>query len=174
MRASADYGVGMDQAKPERPEDVRTAFELWCAVSVLGVLGSIALVFVTLGDREAYTEELTRRIEEMDSAGGVDVALAFNVGLGIAGLVGVLVAGLVFFLARQLRAGKGWSRALLTGATAMVVVSAIGSFAGERGQGIAPMALEVVMILQAVLAVGATVLVHRQDANRYFAKRRTP
>ncbi|WP_024794289.1 hypothetical protein [Tomitella biformata] len=166
----------MDQAKPEKPVDIRTAFELWCAVAVLGVFASIALVFVTLGDRAAYTEELTRRLNEMDPSGAatVDISLAFNLGLAIAGLFGVAIAVLVYFLARQLRAGKGWARLLLTGATAFVVVSAISSFAAERQSGIAPMALAILMILQAVLAVGATVLSHRRDASVYLAKRPTP
>lgn len=172
MRPGADYGVSMDQVKREKPVDIRTAYELWSAVAVLGVLASIALVFVTLGDRETYLADVTRRLDEMDSdaAKTVDVSLVFNLGVGLACLFGIAVAGVVYVLARQLRAGKNWARLLLTGATAFVVVSAIGSFAAERPDGAAPIALDVIMILQAVLAVGATVLSHRRDASRYLAK----
>lgn len=177
MTAGAHYGVGMDQVEPQRPVDVRTAYELWCAVAVLGVLASITLIFVTLGDRERYLDEVTRRVQEMQPAGGaesVDVTLAFNLGLGLAALVGVAVAGAVYFLARKLRSGKAWARLILVGATAMVTVMAISSFAAEKQSGVAPMAMEIIMILQAVLAVGATVLVHRREANLYFLARRKP
>lgn len=173
MRAGADYGVGMDQAKPDKPVDIRTAYELWCAVAVLGVFASIALVFVTLGERASFTEDLRRRLEEMDPKGAesIDLALAFNVGVAIACLIGIAVAAAVYVLARKMRAGKGWARLVLTGATAFVVVSVISSFAGSGRSGAAPMALDIIMILQAVLAVGATVLSHRRDASVYLAKR---
>ena len=175
MSVGADHGVGMGQPEREKPVDIRTAYELWCAVAVLGLLGSIALVFVTLGDREAYTKELTRRLEEMNAADdAINLTLAFNLGLGVAALLGVAIAAGVFLLARQLRAGKGWARLLLTGATAFVVVSAIGSFGGEGQSGIATLALGAIIILQAVLAVGATVLAHRRDASLYLAKRPRP
>ena len=67
---------------------------------------------------------------------------------------------------------RGWARVVLTGAMAAVVVSAIGSFTATTAPGAAPLVLEIITIVQAVLAVGATVLVHRRDANAYFAKPR--
>lgn len=168
------YGGQMEKVEPERPVDVRTAFELWCAVAVLGIFASVAMVFVALGERAKFTEELTRRLAEMNPPQTVDVDLTFNIGVALAGMFGVVIAGIVFFLAWLMRAGKGWARMLLIGATAFAAVSAISSFTAQGQSGVAPMALEIIMILQAVLAVGATVLVHRRDANLYFLPRRKP
>lgn len=173
MRPDAEYGVGIDPAKSGKPVDIRTAFELWCAVAALGVLASITLVFVVLGDRDTFTAEVTRQIEQMgtEATGGIDVALAVNVGVAVACLMGVALAAAVYAIARQLRAGKHWARLVLTGGAAFVTVSAISSFAAERQSGAASLTLDAIMILQAVLAMGATVLSHRRDASLYLAKR---
>ena len=180
MMRGPDYGVGMGgsglgKTARERPADVRTAYELWCGVAGLGVLGSIALVFVMLGDRAAYLVEINRQIEQMQPANGaqtLDPDLLLNIGVAIAGVLGVVIAGLVLLLAHLMRGGRGWARVVLTGAMAAVVVSAIGSFTATTAPGAAPLVLEIITIVQAVLAVGATVLVHRRDANAYFAKPR--
>lgn len=174
MTVGADYGVGMDQDRPERPQDIRTAYELWCAVAVLGVLAAIALALTTLGMREQFDEEIARRMAETGQDGTLtdsQIQLAFTIGIVFVGVLGLAAAGLVFLLARKLRAGRGWARLVLTGATAFVVVSVLSSFAGGGPSGAAPMALEIIMILQAVLAVGATVLAHRREAGAYLAKR---
>lgn len=101
--------------------------------------------------------------EQLESAVPVLVALTAGIGL--------VIVGLLYLVVRQLLKAKNWARMLLTLLGVFMSLSTLptvfGVGVGEGGTG---WILGVVGILQAVATVGAIVLMHRRDANRFFLR----
>lgn len=152
--------------------DVVTAFQLLCAVAALGVVNMIATLLAVYADRASYVDQLLRDVAAQDAGVeiGRDTAEALlMVGLGLTALVGFAVTALYVLFVFKMRAGRNWARMLVTMIGVIMVFFAIPALFGlGAGSGAAAMVAGGAGILQAVLAVGAVVLMHRGDANRYF------
>lgn len=155
------------------PPDVTTACQLWCGVLVLAVVTLAAsLVDMWVGrDRvldlmvemaaDPAFEGITR--EQMETA--VPVLVAFTAALGLA------IVGLLYLVVRQLRRAKNWARMLLTLLGVFMTLSTLPTLFGVGvGDGTVGWLLGFVGIVQAVLTVGAIVLLHRKDSNEYFLR----
>lgn len=164
-----------DTGGAEPPAPVRIAYELWCAVAALGVATTVGLLLVMSGMQDDFVDEFRDRFA--DGIGGqsvtrADVVSSFHISLGILGVLGAVVIGLVWFFARRMLRGRGWARATLVGITAVVTVLGFEGLMGFDGDGAGPPILEIATILQAVTAIGASVIAHRGEANRYFVRGR--
>ncbi|MFD4294356.1 hypothetical protein ACFWPA_07060 [Rhodococcus sp. NPDC058505] len=151
--------------------DVVTAFQLLCAVAALGVLNMIASLCAVYADRETYVDQLLRDVAAQDASVqiGRDTADSLMiVGLGLTGLIGLGITALYLLFVFKMRAGRNWARMLVTMAGVLMVFMAIPVLFGLGGGGAAVMIAGGAGILQAVLVVGAIVLMHRADSNRYF------
>lgn len=156
------------------PVDVQTAFQLWWGVAGLGVVylfGALAMVYA---DRDAYTDQLLKDF----AAQNVEVALTRStaeqlllVGLGITALLGFAVTALFLLFVYRMRRGRNWARMVLTMIGIFLLFSAIPTIFGfGAAGGGAAVVVGVAGIVQAVLAVGAIVLMHRRESNRYFLR----
>ncbi|MDN5749582.1 MAG: hypothetical protein L0H64_13880 [Pseudonocardia sp.] len=163
-------GGGGSQGGPV-PPGVRIAYELWCVVALLGVVATVGVILVMSSMQDTLVDELMDRFA--DGVGGqpltrADAVSGFHVTLGIFGVIGAVLVALVVLFARKLLRGRGWARAVLLGITAILVVVGFEGLLGYDGSGAGAIVLEIASILQAVLAVGASVVAHRGEANRYF------
>ncbi|MFF0817904.1 hypothetical protein ACFYVR_22470 [Rhodococcus sp. NPDC003318] len=164
-------GAPRPPAAPEPPVDVVTAFQLLCGVAVLGVVNLIATLLAIYADRDTFVDQLLADVAAQDpsleiSRSTVESMLA--VGLGLTGLVGLGVTGLYMLFAFKMRAGRNWARMLVTMLGVIMVFSAIPALFGLGGGGAAMLVSGAAAILQAVLVVGAIVLMHRSESNKYF------
>lgn len=155
------------------PADVTTAYQLWCGVLVLAVVNLIASVIGMWNGRAALVdlmvemssdpalEGLTR--EQLDSA--VPAVIGFTA------IGGLAIVGLLYLVVRQLRRAKNWARMALTLIGVFMTLSTLPTVFGVGvGGGTAGWALGIIGILQAVLTVGAIVLMHRRESNLYFLR----
>lgn len=154
------------------PVDVVTAFQLLCAVAVLGVVNMIATLVAVFADRESFVDQLLKEVAAQDPAVQVGRDTAETVvvlGLGVTAMIGLCVTALYLLFVFKMRAGRNWARMLVTMIGSLMVVFALPSLFGlAGGGGGAAMVSGAAGILQAVLSVGAIVLLHRAESNRYF------
>ncbi|MGW0043803.1 hypothetical protein [Rhodococcus sp. NPDC003348] len=152
--------------------DVVTAFQLLYAVAALGLVNMIASLLSVYADRDTYVDQLLRDVAAQDATVqiGRDTAQTLLVvGLGLTALIGLGATALYLLFVHKMRAGRNWARMLVTMIGVMMVFVAIPSLFGlGAGGGGAVIVAGGAGILQAVLAVGAIVLMHRGDSNRYF------
>ncbi|MCL2536469.1 MAG: hypothetical protein FWE39_20090 [Nocardiaceae bacterium] len=159
------------QQKPV-PDDVQTAFQLWFVVAALGVVYLVAALLFVYSDRTSFVDQL---MDEFAKQPDMTVTRSqaeqlLVVGLVITGVfLTVVLGGLTALFAFKMRKGKNWARMLLTMAGAFTVLSAIPTvFGAGAATGTAALVMGGAGILQAVVAVGAIVLMHRKESNEYF------
>lgn len=172
---SAGPGSRGPRSGPEPPAPVRIAYELWCAVAALGVATTAGLLLMMSGLQDDFVDDFLERFP--NGVGGqqvtrADIVSSFHISLGIFGLIGAVVIGLVWFFARRMLRARSWARAVLVGLTAVLTVLGFEGLMGFEGSGAGPTILSIATILQAVLAVGASVIAHRGEANGYFVRGR--
>ncbi|TQF68875.1 hypothetical protein FK531_12365 [Rhodococcus spelaei] len=152
--------------------DVLTAFQLLCGVAALGVVNLFASLATVYGDRATYVDQLMRDMRAQDptldfSASTMDALML--VALGMSALIGLGVTALYLLFVFKMRRGRNWARMLVTMAGVLMVFLAVPTLFGlGAGGGAGAMVSGGASILQAVLSVGAVVLMHRTDSNRYF------
>ncbi|RVW01821.1 hypothetical protein [Rhodococcus spongiicola] len=163
----------VQQQKPV-PADIVTAFQLWLGVAALGVVHLVAVLLFLYNDRAAFVDQF---LDDVATQSGQEVTRAqaeqlLAIGLVITGvLLAVVLGGLTVLFAFKMRGGRSWARVLLTMAGAFVVFSAMQTVvSGGPASGSAALVMGAAVILQAVMAVGAIVLMYRQGSNEYFAK----
>ncbi|RVW01171.1 hypothetical protein [Rhodococcus xishaensis] len=161
------------QHKPV-PADIVTAFQLWLVVAALGVVQLVAALLFIYNDRASFIDQL---VDDVASQSGQDLTRAQAEQLMAIGLVGtgilltVVLGGLTVLFAFKMRRGRNWARMLLTMAGAFVLFSALQTIVGAGpASGTAALVMGGAGILQAVMAVGAIVLMYRQGSNEYFGK----
>jgi hypothetical protein len=158
------------------PVDVETARHLWFGVVVLGLFGLVLGMYSVFTDRDAYVQQLLEQVKAQDpsvtvSAETVDSVL--TAGIAVAAVFGIAMAALFWLVVTKMRAGKMWARAVLTFFGAIIVVTSIPSlFALTASGGAVSILTSVSGILQAVLAAGAIVLMHRKESTQYFVATR--
>jgi hypothetical protein len=153
------------------PVDVVTAFQLLCGVAVLGIVNMIATLVAVYADRATFVDQLLADIAVQDPSlevGRDTVETVVIAGLGVTALLGLGVTALYLLFVFKMRAGRNWARMLVTMIGALMVVFALPSLFGLVGGGGAAIVSGAAGILQAVLSVGAIVLLHRAESNRYF------
>ena len=170
------YPPPVPQPKPERPApvDVGTAAQLLWAVAVLGLIQALGAMVLVVGEKSTFVDELMKN--PSFTSGEVDmtrdsVEKLFYVGIGFTVVLILILTGLFLLFVHFMRKGRNWARMLITIACVMMVVWTIPVLfgIGSDGTGTA-LALGGVQILQAVVAVGAVVLMHRKDSNSYFLR----
>ncbi|QCQ92327.1 hypothetical protein [Rhodococcus sp. SGAir0479] len=166
----------MPPAAPERrpvPADVTTAFQLWFAVIALGVVYLVAALMFVHSDRATFVDQLMDELAKQQpglevSRSEVDQLLTLGlVGTGV--VLALVLGGLTVLFAFKMRKGRNWARMVLTMAGVFTVFSAIPTvFGAGAATGTAALVMGGAGILQAVVAVGAIVLMHRKESNAYF------
>ncbi|MFF2111310.1 hypothetical protein CJ179_19585 [Rhodococcus sp. ACS1] len=170
------YPPPVPQPKPERPApvDVGTAAQLLWVVAVLGLVQALAAMVLVVGEKSTFVDELMKN--PSFTSGEVDmtrdgVEKLFYVGIGFTVVLILILTGLFVLFVHFMRKGRNWARMLITIACVMMVVWTIPVLFGIGSDGSASaLALGGVQILQAVVAVGAVVLMHRKDSNSYFLR----
>ncbi len=84
---------------------------------------------------------------------------------------GLAIVGLLYLAVRKMCKGKNWARMALTMIGVFMTLSTLPTVFGVGvGGGGSGLALGVISIVQAVLTVGAIVLMHRRESNAYFLR----
>lgn len=143
------------------PKEVQTAFRLWIANIVLGVVGSLLslLIFDDLVAMDELPPGLTPE----------QAVLAASIGL-IFGTLVFLGLGLLF--AFKMRAGRNWARITLTVLGSIAVLFSLLSFGdspGVAGVGQTTVLFVVISVIQILLIVAAIFFMFRPAAAQYFA-----
>lgn len=145
-----DFGsqptTATQQTRPARPADVDTGFWLWLA----------ALPLMTTG----YVVGL------LTSAEMPATAVTYPI-VGLTALVLVVVVATFLML---MRSGYRWARTLLTGGGIAAVVNAVTGLSHADARPEVAMVVAVTGIVGSVLIAAGTVLLHRADAQAYFAR----
>ena len=156
------------------PVDVGTAYQLWCGVLILGIVSTVTSLAVMWRDRQAFVDQLMDQMPEMSGSEAMtrdDWLALIPFGLGAAAVGSFVILGLLYLVVRQMRRGKNWARMLLTLVGVFMTLSTVPTLFGVgAGAGVEGWVLGIVGILQAVLTVGAIVLMHRRESNLYFLR----
>ncbi|WP_433758681.1 hypothetical protein [Nocardia sp. CA-135398] len=166
--------VGPPQPRPEPPEDIRTARQLWWGVIGFGVLQMIGSVVAAFQQRKDFAQKMFDQVHVSDpnfTMAGAElmVSLAFVVAV----VIGLALAAFALLFVHQLVRGKLWARTLLTAVGVWLVLVAVGTlFALEAVTGAASLVAGAAAIVQGVLAAGAVYLSHRPDSTAYFQMNR--
>lgn len=141
-----------------RPSTVNTAFFLYLAVAVLGLLG-VLVALASVGAARAQVERQLAAQGQSLPAGTLDGILAASIGIGIG--VGVISAALYVLFAFFMRRGANWARIVLT------VLSAFGIVGGLLGLGNIAQTFGLGLI-QLLLLIAAVVLMYLRPSMAYF------
>ncbi len=148
----ADTGGGHDSAQPEderpggRPPDVDTAFWLWVAAIPLMVTCFVVNLVTS------------------PTVGPSALVYAFS------GVFVLVLTSIVVTFLMLLRQGYRWARTLLIGGGLATIVYAVSDLFTLERPPAAAMLYAVAGIFGSVLIAGGGYLLHRKDANAYFAR----
>jgi hypothetical protein len=155
------------------PQDIVTAYQLWCGVLLLTVVTLLFGAFDLWSGRSELVDMMvemtadtgTQEISRSDLDAAIPMVVILTVVFGIA------IVGLLYLAVRKMCKGKNWARMALTMIGVFMTLSTLptvfGVGAGTGGSGLA---LGIISIVQAVLTVGAIVLMHRRESNAYFLR----
>ncbi|MGE2768203.1 hypothetical protein ACQGAO_05990 [Rhodococcus sp. 1.20] len=171
------YGPGYNgypgpAPKPEPPTDVVTAIQLWWAVTALGLVQGGAMIWMLLGQKSMFVDEMLRNQAAVDAGlTRSDVEGMFPLVIVFSAVLVVIVTAVFLLFVRAMSRGRNWARMLLTFCGVFMLVSAIPVIFGLGGDGgAATLLFGGAEILQAVAAVGAIVMMHRKESNPYFLR----
>ncbi|MFZ2178890.1 MAG: hypothetical protein WAW17_33625, partial [Rhodococcus sp. (in: high G+C Gram-positive bacteria)] len=171
------YGYPPQPApEPERPVpvDVGTAAQLLWIVAGLGLVQALAAMIIVVGERATFVDELMNNPGVV--SGEVDITrenveMLFYVGIGLTVAIIVLLTALFLLFVRFMRKGRNWARMLVSIVSVMMIVWTVPVLFGLGSDGsTTSLVVGGVQILQAVVALGAVVLMHRKDSNSYFLR----
>lgn len=164
--------------RPPAPTDVVTAFQLWTAIVLLGVVTSVLMTLTLLQNTDQFAQEWLRQVTALDpdAAPGDDQAQVMAyLAIGFAFFLMVGFAAVVQLFAWLMKRGHNWARVILTGlAAALVVIGLSALFGAANTPDTLAFATSAIGIVHGVLAVGAVVAMHKPDANSYFRRPRHP
>ncbi|WP_226437421.1 MULTISPECIES: hypothetical protein [Rhodococcus] len=155
------------------PQDVTTAFQLWCGVLALAVVTTVLGVVDLWQSRDVLVDTMLE-VSGDAAADGITAEQLEDMmpmAFGLTVVVGVLIVGVLFLVVRQMRNGKNWARMTLTligvfmSLTTLPTVFGVGVGTGATGWLVGALG-----IVQIVATVGAIVLMHRRESNRYFLR----
>ena len=154
------------------PVDVGTAFQLWWGVAACGLVNLLASLWAVLGDRDKYASQLREDMLARDPKAGLSegtVNILFVGSLGVAVVLGILIAAVVLLIAHLMRKGRNWARQVLTFIGLLLVFFAVPPLLGlGADNGTVGWIAGAAGIVQAVLAAGSIFLMHRKSSNGYF------
>lgn len=158
--------------KPEPPTDVVTAVQLWWAVAALGLVQGVAMISLLLGQKSMFVDEMLKNQAAVDAGlTRADVDGMFPLVIVTAVVMIVIVTVVFLLFVRSMNRGKNWARMLLTFVGIFMVVFAIPVVFGLGSDGsTSTLLFGGAEILQAVVAVGAVVMMHRKESNPYFLR----
>ncbi|WP_433524608.1 hypothetical protein ACQPZ2_05630 [Nocardia pseudovaccinii] len=160
--------------RPEPPEDIRTARQLWWGVIGFGILQMLGSVVAAFQQRKDFAQKMFDQVHVGDpnftmANAELMVSLAFVVAV----VIGLALAAFALLFVHQFVRGKLWARTLLTAVGVWLVLVAVGTlFALEAVTGAASLVAGAAAIVQGVLAAGAVYLSHRPDSTAYFQMNR--
>ncbi|WP_072690728.1 hypothetical protein [Rhodococcus marinonascens] len=169
------YPPPIPEPKPERPVpvDVGTAAQLLWVVAGLGLIQALVAMTAILGEKSTFADQLLNEpaitSSEIDLSRDTAENLLF-VAIGFLGLFILMFTALFLLIVYFMRKGRNWARKLLTIGCATIVALTVMAVSTTESGGGAELALGGVQILQAVVAVGAVVLMHRKDSAAYFLR----
>ncbi|GGC74466.1 hypothetical protein GCM10011410_29710 [Hoyosella rhizosphaerae] len=159
--------------RPRRtpPHDVITAFQLWLGILALGIATIPVRVLLMVQNLDDSTAVLLEQVEQQDSLSLTEeqARMWATVAIGAVGVIFVLIFGALLVAAFAMRAGRPWARVVLTAVGIVLVVFAIPALFAGGQTGVLPFVDSALGLVQAVLAVGAIIAMHREESNRYFA-----
>jgi hypothetical protein len=163
--------AGPPTAAGAPPKDIQTAFNLFIAHIVLGVLGAI-LSFALVGPIvDVALRQAGVRASDLGPQGQAQVEAAVRTGIIVTVIVAVVLLALYIFFVFRMRAGKNWARIVLTVLSALSVLSALfnfGSFGTFLNAGALGVISVIITIIQLILIITAVVFMYRPAANAYF------
>ncbi|WP_083898222.1 hypothetical protein [Nocardia vinacea] len=160
--------------RPEPPEDIRTARQLWWGVIGFGILQMIGSVVAAFQQRKDFAQKMFDQVHVGDpNFTMADAELMVSLAFVVAVVIGLALAAFALLFVHQLVRGKLWARTLLTAVGVWLVLVAVGTlFALEAVTGAASLVAGAAAIVQGVLAAGAVYLSHRPDSTAYFQMNR--
>lgn len=160
--------------RPEPPEDIRTARQLWWGVIGFGILQMIGSVVAAFRQRKDFAQKMFDQVHVGDpNFTMADAELMVSLAFVVAVVIGLALAAFALLFVHQLVRGKLWARTLLTAVGVWLVLVAVGTlFALEAVTGAASLVAGAAAIVQGVLAAGAVYLSHRPDSTAYFQMNR--
>ena len=164
------YGPPGGGVAVEKPKEVETAFRLWIASVVIGLIG--AIVSFTL-----IPSIIDTTIASTPTTPGLsteDLRTAIQIGLVVAAVIGLVFVALFLLFTFKMRAGRNWARILLTILGGLSILSSLIGIGG-LGQMFAagPLGIlsAVLSIVQLVVIAAAIVFMFRPAAGPYFQRR---
>jgi len=157
-------GYGQPPGRPDRtpPMDVIRAVQLMFARVIISVIATI----ITFSSGDAIRDSIRESDPQLTPD---EVDAAYNVGLGVAIVLGLVFAVLYILLAMQVRKGKNWARIVTW------VLAGIGVLGGLLGLLGAGTGLEKgLSVVQLLIDAAIIVLLARKPANEYFAAMKDP
>lgn len=156
------------------PVDVGTAYQLWWGVAGFGLINMLASLFTLLGDRDHYATQLRQDMIERDPKAVLSEGTAkvvFIGSLGVAVVIGLVIAALVVLIAHRMRKGRNWARQTLTFIGVLLVFFAAPALFGLANRdGVGGWVSGAASVVEAVLAAGSIFLMHRKTSNTFFGR----
>ncbi|MDL9945158.1 hypothetical protein QSJ19_06050 [Gordonia sp. ABSL11-1] len=156
--------------RPERPDAISIATELW-AVVILGQLVAFIGQYPWLRDawdrqiRTLPADTPAEQVEMLNSSGTLIVVLA---------IFGVALTAVSTFLVLMTRSGYNWARIIVAAMGVFITVNVVFTLFGD----IEPQWVMIPMIISGVAALGGSVLLLRRESEQYCrdmtAHRRRP
>ena len=156
----------MTTPRPEaetRPKEVEISFWLWTSTIVLGLLGSVPILFQFDQLRAEAISQALARDPALDRSTIESVTTGALVAGAVIGLL-LIVAQVIFVF--LMRGGRNWARIVLAVLGGLVVLFGLIGFAGTTG------AIGAGSLLQLLLLIGAIVTMFLPAANAWFRPRR--
>jgi heme A synthase len=147
------------------PAEVQTAYRLYIAGILIGVLGAI-LTFVNL---PAAMDAAIAKQGDVPGLSAEQLRSATQIGAIVGGIVALVFVVLYILFIIKMRAGRNWARIVLTVLSALSVISTvfgIGTVFSEGGLGVVS---GILTLVQLVLIVVAVYFMFRPASNAYFA-----
>ncbi|MGF6888923.1 hypothetical protein ABIA39_008394 [Nocardia sp. GAS34] len=152
------------------PVDVRTAWQLWWGVVVLGVLRLIVGSVGRYGHRHTIARNIYDQLHAQQPRTPLSTyELMVTLLVVLSVVFGLGIAAAAVAVAYQLRRGRLWARTLFDVATVVLVLGGVNAMFGlGMVAGTWDMLAGAAAILQAVLAGFAVFLCHRAESTMYF------
>lgn len=147
-------------SRPEPPQSVLTAVRLMYAGAVLSLLSFVVSLF-TMGD----VREQIRQADTQNVMTDAQVDAAASLGIAFAVVLGLVGAGLWFWMARANLKGRNWARILATVFFGLNTFALLGSFSQNTGGS----ALTLVFTVGTwLVGLGAVVFMFRPESKPFY------